>query len=74
VPSTLYGLSEWRGGLYTLPVAAYTSATNTAPAPVRLAGSALDVFVDDLCRHLDGRPYRSASDPPIVPLPRRLIP
>ncbi|WP_345610081.1 ABC transporter substrate-binding protein [Pseudonocardia adelaidensis] len=32
VPSTLYSLSEWRGGLYTLPVAAYTSAVLYRPS------------------------------------------
>jgi multiple sugar transport system substrate-binding protein len=32
VPSTLYSLSEWRGGLYTLPVAAYASAVMYRPS------------------------------------------
>ena len=35
----------------------------------RLVGSTLDVFEDDVARHLAGRPCRASNHPPVFPVP-----
>jgi NADH:ubiquinone oxidoreductase subunit F (NADH-binding) len=53
-----------------LDVIAGRGACGHPDGAVRLAGSALDVFVDDLYQHLDGRPCVAASAAPFMPIPR----